>query len=263
MRRTLAAVSVTILFVLSWVEMWAQTHDWMQLESGLDVRFVEAQQHTPVGNSRITVVGLDPGRWQLVFIGRSNTNEPHGLTAREWCARYNLKAAINAGMFGSDYKTHPGFLRSRGHTNSAQVNSYQSVAAFDPRPRSEAPPFHIFDLDEPGASLDLILQRYQSAVQNLRLIKRPGKNRWGQQENMWSEAALGEDSEGRILFIFSRSPFTMHDLNRELLSAEIGIVAAQHLEGGPEAQLYLKAGGQEIDLFGSFETGFREDDTNT
>lgn len=69
-------------------------------------------------------------------------------------------------------------------------------------------------------------------------------------------------ASGGILFIFCRSPFTMHDLNRELLSAGIEIVAAQHLEGGPEAQLYLKTGSEEIDHFGSFETGFREDDTN-
>jgi hypothetical protein len=110
--------------------------------------------------------------------------------------------------------------------------------------------------------MEVILQDYMTAVQNLRLIKRPGENRWSQQKKMWSEAALGEDADGRILFIFTRSPFTMHDLNRELLSAGIGIVAAQHLEGGPEAQLYLRVGSEEVALFGSYETGFREDDTN-
>ncbi len=54
----------------------------------------------------------------------------------------------------------------------------------------------------------------------------------------------------------------MHDLNRELLSMGIGLVAAQHLEGGPEAQLYLRVGDEEIETFGSFETDFEEDDDN-
>ena len=54
----------------------------------------------------------------------------------------------------------------------------------------------------------------------------------------------------------------MHDLNLELLAAGIGLVAAQHLEGGPEAQLYVHAGNTELEMFGSFETGFKEDDTN-
>jgi endonuclease YncB( thermonuclease family) len=71
-----------------------------------------------------------------------------------------------------------------------------------------------------------------------------------------------KDSSGRILFIFSRTPFSMHDFNRELLSAGIGLVAAQHLEGGPEAQLYLHVGKAEQEMFGSFETSFHPNDAN-
>jgi hypothetical protein len=107
-----------------------------------------------------------------------------------------------------------------------------------------------------------ILKDYASAVQNLRLVKRSGLNQWSQQSNKWSEAALGEDSAGRILFIFSRTPFSMHDLNQELLASDIGLLAAQHLEGGPEAQLYVNAGGVEMELYGSFETSFQENDSN-
>jgi hypothetical protein len=51
------------------------------------------------------------------------------------------------------------------------------------------------------------------------------------------------------LFIFSRAPKSMHDLVRELLDSGIGIVAAQHLEGGRLAQLYVKAGDVELELF--------------
>jgi hypothetical protein len=96
----------------------------------------------------------------------------------------------------------------------------------------------------------------------LRLIKRPGVNQWGKQTREWSEAALGEDGDGNVLFIYSRSPFSMHDLNRELLAAGIGVVAAQHMEGGPEAQLYVHTGETELEMFGSYETSFKENDQN-
>jgi hypothetical protein len=42
----------------------------------------------------------------------------------------------------------------------------------------------------------------------------------------------------------------------------ISIVCAQHIEGGPEAQLYVNTGDVEIELFGSYETAFRENDGN-
>jgi hypothetical protein len=54
----------------------------------------------------------------------------------------------------------------------------------------------------------------------------------------------------------------MRELNYELLKSDIGLVAAQHLEGGPEVQLYLHVGKVEQELIGSFETCFNEDDDN-
>ena len=235
---------------------------WRPLARGADLRIIDAGKPSAVGDSRITVVRFDPDHWRMEFAGISRTGDMSGRTAREWSKDRKFSAAINAGMYGTDYSTHVGYLRFREHVNSAGVNAYQSVAAFDPR-RKELQPFRIFDLDAPGVTMEAILKDYASAIQNLRLIKRPGSNRWSRQEKRWSEAALGEDDSGRILLIFCRSPFSMRELNEELLAAGIGIVAAQHLEGGPEAQLYLHVGDLELELFGSYETSFREDEGNT
>jgi len=235
--------------------------EWQTLAPGMELRYVRARKPSIVGDSRIAVLRIDPSSWELEFAGISQTGELSGHTAREWCEKRKFTAAINAGMFLGDGKTHLGYMRFREHVNNGHANGYQSVAAFDPSD-GKLPQFHIFDLDS-GVTLEHILRDYASAAQNLRLVKRPGANQWAQQNREWSEAALGEDSAGRILFIYSRSPFSMHDLNQELLAAGIGLVAAQHLEGGPEAQLYLHIGGTQLEMFGSYETSFRQDDTNS
>ena len=227
----------------------------------MELRRISPFAPGPVSNLPIIVLRIDPDLWELSFIGVTNTSESVGKTARGWAETYHLTAAINAGMFDKDGKTHLGYVREGGKVSNPRVNAYQSVAAFNPRCK-QLPRFRMFDLDGDRVNMDGILRDYGSAVQNLRLIKHPGVNQWRQEDKKWSEAALGEDNKGRILFIFSRSPFSMHDLNRELLSAGIGLVAAQHLEGGPEAQLYVHAGSVELEAFGSFETSFREDDGN-
>jgi Phosphodiester glycosidase len=239
-----------------------KTSEWRSLSPGLDLKLLALKISNSPGDTWITILRIDPNLWELQLVGTSLSGEQLGHTAREWCEKEKFTAAINAGMFGADQKTHLGYARLREHVYNSRLNAYQSVAAFDPQDPQAHPRFHIFDLDTPGVRFENIQKDYASVVQNLRLIRRPGQNQWSQQTRKWSEAALGEDDMGRILFIFSRSPLSMHDLNRELLSGGVGLVAAQHLEGGPEAQLYLQVGGTQLEKFGSFETSFREDDKN-
>jgi len=227
----------------------------------MEFRYLSAIHPSTTGDSRIAVLRIDPKHWELKAIGIGQTGEHMGHTAKEWCNSHKFAAAINAGMFAGDGKTHLGYSRYLDQVSNKQINHYQSVAAFNPR-NAELQSFRIFDLDTSTVTMQSILKDYASAVQNLRLVKRSGLNQWGPQSKKWSEAALGEDSAGRILFIFSRTPFSMHDLNQELLASDIGLVAAQHLEGGPEAQLYVHAGGVEMELYGSFETSFQENDSN-
>ncbi len=235
---------------------------WKELESGLYLGEFTTQEKSVVGDSIITVLKINPKQWEIDIVTEAEIADRNTKTAKQWAKNHNLVAAINAGMFAADYSKHIGYMQTSRHINNKHVNSYQSVAAFSPKIDSKVPEFQIFDLDENDVTVDKILKDYSSVVQNLRLIKKPGENRWSNQNRIWSEAALGEDAEGNTLFIFSRSPFSMHDLIDELLGLDIKLVAAQHLEGGPEAQLYFKAGDIEQELFGSFKTSFFEKDSN-
>ena len=231
---------------------------WQTLAPGLELGTLQTPKRSTDRDSPIIILRIDPNLWELTFVGLSQSGDSAGMTAREWSRKYHLAAAINAGMFMADYKTHIGYLRFRERVINAKVNGYRSVAAFDPK-NDAVPRFRIFDLDAPGVTMQTILRDYSSTIQNLRLIKRPGQNRWAQEERMWSEAALGEDRAGRILFLFSQSPFRMRDLSQELLSSDLGVVCAQHLEGGHVAQLYVGAGDVETQWSGSYGRTSNED----
>jgi len=66
-------------------------------------------------------------------MGVNQPKEESARTAREWCETHKLTAAINAGMFAENYRTHVGYLKFRDHLNNSHINSYQSVMAFDPK----------------------------------------------------------------------------------------------------------------------------------
>jgi hypothetical protein len=150
-------------------------------------------------------------------------------------------------------------MRTRGHVNNPRLSKDNSILVFDPL-REDVPSVRLLDreCDELAASM----AAYGTAVQSIRMVSCRGKNVWSQQPRRWSTAAIGVDTAGRVLFIHGRSPYSTHDLIDILLGLPIDLRRAMYVEGGPEAQLYVRAGGQEHEFVGSFETGFLESDSN-
>jgi hypothetical protein len=178
-------------------------------------------------------------------------------TAAQWCRERRLAVAINMGMFETDRRTNTGYARSPGYVNQAHwAGRYKAALGFGPLKKG-VPALVMADLDDPSAKARLA--DYGTVIQNLRLIK-AGRSVWEQQKRRWSEAAIGVDRQGRLLFIFSRYPYTMKELNDLLLALPLAIESAMHMDGGPPASLSIHAGGVDLDLNGSFETGALESD---
>ena len=85
------------------------------------------------------------------------------------------------------------------------------------------------------------------------MISCTGKNVWRQQPQKWSTAAIGTDKADRVLFIHVGSPYSTHDLIDILKQLPIDIARAMYAEGGPQAQLYIKAGAHEYEFVGHSE----------
>ncbi len=237
---------------------WAKA-PWQPLADGLEIAEFELKLPLPSGDSRITVLRIDPKRWNLKILTSKEFAYKSGLSVKEWARLHGLTAVINAGLFLPDHATHAGYMKTPATTHAGRRNGYQSLALFSPEDDT-SPPFQILDLDEEEKDLTELAQPYRYALQNLRLIKRPAVNRWKPQLRRWSEAALGEDSEGRALFIYAPEPIGMHQFNEALLSLNIGVVAVHHLEGGRQAQMYVRHGDYEKAFSGSTEVSIIEKD---
>ena len=217
---------------------------WKSLQPGVDFTMVTLKP-----NSTLYVVRVDPQQATLDVGLASEKGSPR--TAAAWSRDAGMSVVINLGMFQSDQRSNVGYLRHGSHANNPRFNSYRSVLAANPGTLW-------VDLDQGKPDLS----KHKIVVQNLRLIAAGRKNVWAPGSRRWSEAALAEDSRGRLLFLFSRSPYSMHDFNSLLLKLPLDIQRAMHLEGGPEASLSIHAAGVDLDLSGSFETGFSENDAN-
>jgi hypothetical protein len=123
------------------------------------------------------------------------------------------------------------------------------------------PPARI--LDRSCEDADALARDYRVVVQSIRMIDCARRNVWAPQPRKWSTACVGTDAQGRVLLIHVRAAHATHDLIDVLLRLPLGLQRLMYVEGGPEASLYVKAGGKVVvSEVGSFETGFFETDAN-
>lgn len=228
---------------------------WQELAPGLELGRFPFPGASAEGDSFVVVVRADPEHWNLDAHSISEAGLDKGLSSREWAERNNLAVVINAGLYDTDMQTHVGMMVTRRHQNNPRKHgNYMAVFAFDPLMKN-LPAWKSFDLDTD--TMTGIRKGYGSLVQNLRLIKRPHENRWQPGgKAWWSEAAMGEDSGGRLLLIYTPAVVTMYEFNEALLALPLDLQTAQHLEGGLQAQLYIDIAGHKQEFHSGRETDF-------
>lgn len=222
--------------------LFPQDDLWMKVDEGLYLSEVNPQ--------KITLIKIDPRYYSFKLLCASEKGNRR-MTVKEWCQRYHLISAINAGMYQKDGVKNIGYMKNFNHINNSNLNTkYKALLAFNPKEAS-LPEIQIIDMkcQDSGKLMD----KYQTLIQGIRMISCKQENVWQKQDRKWSTASFGIDKEGNGLFIFAEVPNSVHDLTNILLSLPISIYNMMYLEGGPEATLYLSARGIEFEKIGYHE----------
>jgi hypothetical protein len=231
---------------------------WTQLEPGLDLGLFPSPRPSSSGDSVIRVLRIDPERFELRLLNASATKDKRSLTAKQWCESFRCIAAINASMFQADNSTSISLMRTGGHVNNPRLSKDRTILAFN-RLAPDVPTVTLIDRD--CDDLEQLAGKYGTLIQSIRMLSCKGKNVWAQQPQRWSTAAVGSDRNGRVLFIHVRSPFTTHDLVNILMELPLELARAMYVEGGPEAQLFIGAGGRSEEFVGIYDIPFYDSDS--
>lgn len=224
---------------------------WQSLEPGLElarvpVSFVPtvesgAHENTPVpGSISVTasVLRIDPTKFEFsLYMASEKALRAFGDIGNT----ENFVAAINAGMYQRDQRTSTGYLRGPGHINNGHVAA-NFGAFFMAGPKDGTlPPARL--LDRYADDWQTAFTEYGLVMQNFRMTTSTGRVVWKQAERHHSVAAMGQDAEGRVLFILCAAPVPAMDFMTALIGMPLGLGTVMYLEGGSEAALYLNAGG--------------------
>jgi hypothetical protein len=247
------------LFLISNSELsLSQNLYWQKIDSGLFLLEIVAPLKSDIGDSKVTILKINPTYYNFKLIS-AKEKQDWNTTAKDWSKKEGLLAAINAGMYKLDNKTNVGYMKNYDFVNNSRMSPYNTVTAFN-RKDSTVPEFQIIDLN--CQNWEELKDKYYSYTQCIRMIDCDQNNTWSQQPKKFSMIIIAKDKYQNALFIFTRSPYSVHDFIDILLSLPLDIYNAMYLEGGPEASFYLNHNGIEIEKIGSYETGYQEDDNN-
>lgn len=210
--------------------------EWRPVANGVEYASFVIETKPVAGDGKLHVVRID-GRRAALDLGLASENAGTLRTAKEWCEDKGFVVAINAGMYDTDYSSNVGYLRHGDTVHRKTWNgAYQSALVAMPKEKGLAQ-VQLLDLDDAGARKTA--EKYALVVQNLRLVKGKGESVWKPNGQPWSEAAVGVDAKGRVLFLFSRTPLEMATWNERVLALPLELERAMHVEGGPEASLSI------------------------
>ena len=219
---------------------------WDRLEQGLEFARVKAPVKAKDLDSMLTILRIDPKRYELRLM-MANFNGDKSRSAKQWAREFRLLAAINAGLYLKDNKTAVGYMVDRGRVNNPRLNRWGAVLVFNPKELREK---HVRIVDRRCENFKRARERYRTFVQSFRMITCRGGSTFKRSDKRFSIAALAIDRRGRVLFLISASPYSTFEFSLIIRRLRLGIRRAMYLEGGRDAQLYVKAGGVEREIVG-------------
>lgn len=239
-------IALTCSFMMTGA-VHADPAPWEKLGEGLYLGEFEADPDSK--GCGITILKIDPLFYDFQIFSASE-HDRRSRAVSQWTQDFSLTAAINASMYqGVDFLKSTGYMRNYRHSNNTHINrSFGAFLAFNPVDPS-LPRVQIIDRRLQKDWKDTI-KKYRSVVQNYRMVSFGKKRGWPQQTRKHGTAAIGMDTENRVLFILSRVALSTHDLIRTLLSLPINIQSAMYVEGGPQAALHLKTSNRSMTWLG-------------
>lgn len=242
----------------------AQTINWTKADSGLHIGMFISPIPSTFGNSEITIVKINPKIYDFHIVSAKDKST-NRQTIENWCKSEGFIGAVNAGMFNlTDRLTNVGYLKNKGLIHNPNFKSdYCSFLCFDPKVNN-VPPVQIVEFCSANdPQRQIIEKQYGSMAQSLRMLNRQGVNVWAQSpDKLWSMVVWAMDQEGNVLWIFTRSPFTVHTFINILKQAPLKLYNMMYLEGGPEASLYFNHQGITLRKIGNHVAKVYERETN-
>lgn len=222
---------------------------------GVEFAKLRGDPYCRQGSSDIGVLRVDPARAPL-HVRHFSTGGDRPVDIFDWQKRSGAIAVFNAGQYYPDF-SYMGLLSSAGTRVSGRLHpTFKAALVAGPVDGGEKA--RVLDLEH--VPLDPDRPRWREIAQSFMLFDRNGVVRVRKSPQIAPRTIVGEDRDGRLLVIASEGSYTLADFAALLQSAPLDLTHAMSMDGGAEAQLWVRAPAFQYASFGHWTEGRGEDE---
>lgn len=222
---------------------------WKSLEPGVEFGTFRGEPYCRRGSSQIALLRLDPGKADLRVYHCSRQPDHRPLTPLEWQHRLGAVAVFNAGQYYPDL-SYMGVLVCGGDVVSDRPHpGFRAALVASPVTGERAA--HVLDLDR--ISIESERLKWREVAQSFMLFDRHGSPRVRRSELIANRTAVAEDRRGRIVVAATEGGYTLWEFARLLERSPLGLTHAMSMDGGREAELYVRSTGFRYANFARWE----------
>ncbi|MBI2259660.1 MAG: phosphodiester glycosidase family protein [Flavobacteriia bacterium] len=245
--RFLSPIALHLFFLFSIVQFvyYAQNNsnptlffEWKKICNGLETAEFLAPKKSILGDSKITVVKINPNHFEIEMHTAGNEKKKP-YTVEQWSDSFRLNIVFNAAMYElSNPLKSRGYLKNKQYLNKSEVHpSFNAAICFNPY-QNDSPKMDIVDLT--NTSISELSKKYSCIVQSLRMIDHNGNPVfWKKKAQSCSMLVAAVDKDKNFYLIFCRSPYTHNEMIEFLIQFPTKLYNAIYLEGGPQTSLYI------------------------
>lgn len=201
---------------------------WQPIQSGLEQRTIHLLNDEGTVRERLLLLRLEPE--QFIFRVGYRPGAPQALPF--WQAETGALLVVNGGYFTEEFLA-TGLIIVEGQARGVSYGDFAGMLAI-----SEAGPEVRWLRERPFNPDEPLLY----ALQSFPILVRPdGQPGFPEEDGRPARrTAIGEDENGRLLFIFAPwGSLTLHQFSRLLAESDLGLRLAFNLDGGPSTGMIL------------------------
>ncbi|MBK7178442.1 MAG: phosphodiester glycosidase family protein [Chloroflexi bacterium] len=201
---------------------------WQTTQPGLELRAIHLYNDAGTARERVTFLRLDPA--EFTFRIAYKPGAPQSIP--QWQAETGALLVVNGGYFTPE-NIATGLIIVDGQASGSSYGDFAGMLAID-----ERGPDLRWLAERPYIPDESLLYALQSFPM---LVKPGGVLGFPQDDGLAARrTAIGQDRNGRILFIFAPwGSLTLHELSAFLVNSDLELDIAFNLDGGPSTGMML------------------------